>query len=169
MNMKENRNKTRKHDAAKCRVIKSHQPQAAGEGQAQDEGLKATINRLRASKQECEAADYQCGCELGKRWAKKAAKASELQLLEQLRDELEAQPQYGWDDYFESQENAVYGTDEELFFALHPEDDKDRQGAKEFWESAVGNLLQQAAFSGSLLKGFAEGALEVWLSVQDEL
>ena len=117
----------------------------------------------------CEQADYQCGATLGRVWAEQSAEASELQLLEQLHDELGAEPQYGWDDYFEQQETAVYGTDEEFFFALHPENDKDRRAAKDFWECAVGDSLQQAAFRGSLLKGFAEGALEIWLAVKNEL
>jgi hypothetical protein len=116
-----------------------------------------------------EQADYQCGCALGRRWAEQSAEAPELQLLEQLRDELGVQPQYDWDNYFNEQEGSAYGTDENLFFATNPDVDGVRQAARDFWEGAVGDSLQQAANRGTFLKGFAEGALEIWLSVKDEL
>ena len=127
------------------------------------------LERLRACKQEAEAADYQNGYDLGKDWAEQSAEASELQHLEELQNGLKTEPQYDWDDYFSEQEGSAYGTDENLFFAMVPEADGDRQAANDFWELATGNSLQQAANRGSFLKGFAEGAIDLWLSVKDEL
>jgi len=131
--------------------------------------MRSVVERLRASKRQGETADHQAGYNLGKRWAEQSAEASELQHLEELRDGLEAQPQDDWDDYFSEQEGSAYGTGENLFFAMNPEADADRQAAKDFWESVAGDSLQQAANPRAFLKGFAEGALDLWLSVKDEL
>lgn len=130
---------------------------------------QSVIERLRASKQKAESAEYQLGHDLGKRWAEQSAEASELQNLEEFRDELEAQPQYDWDEFFEWDEPKVWGPDEDLFFAMHPEADKDRRAAEDFWERAAGDALQQSLYRGVFLKGFAEGAIAVWESVQDKL
>ncbi|MCY2986459.1 MAG: hypothetical protein NTY19_01100 [Planctomycetota bacterium] len=127
------------------------------------------IERLRASKQRSEAAEYQLGHAIGKRWAEQSAATSELQRLEELRDEYEAQPQYDWDEFFEWDEPRVWGPDEDLFFAMHPEAGKDRRAAEDFWECAAGDALQQSLYRGVFLKGFAEGAIAVWESVQDKL
>ena len=130
---------------------------------------QSVIERLRASKKSSEAAEYQLGHDLGKRWAEQSAATSELQRLDELRDEYEAQPQNDWDEFFEWDEPKVWGPDEYLFFAMHPEAGKDRQAAEDFWECAAGDALQQSLCRGVFLKGFAEGAIAVWESVQDKL
>ena len=131
--------------------------------------MSSVVERLRASKRKTESADYQNGYNLGKRWAEQSAEASELQRLVDLQEGLETQPQYDWDDLFSDQEGSAYGTDEVLFFAMNPEADGDRQAAKDFWESVAGDSLQKAANRASFLKGLAEGAIALWLSVKDEL
>lgn len=153
--------------ANRCDVARAVQTPSKGRDQAGP--LQATVNRLRASKHQCEEADYQRGLGLGKTWAERSAEAAALQRLEQLHDELDAQPQYGWNSCFEQHEGTAYGPGELLYFALHSEDDEDRQAARAFWEVVAGDSLQKAAFPGSLLKGFAEGALEVWMAVKEEL
>lgn len=129
----------------------------------------SVIARLRASKHKAESAEYQLGHDLGQKWADQSAEASELQRLEEFHDELEDQPQYGWDDFFEWDEPKVWGPDEDLFFAMHPEADKDRRAAEDFWECAAGDALQQSLYRGVFLKGFAEGAIAFWKSVKDKL
>jgi hypothetical protein len=90
--------------------------------------------------------------------------------LEQLRDDLEAEPEYDWDYYF-SEEDPDYGTDGTLFFAIMaPEAATDPQAVvKDFCDSVTEGSLQQATNRGSFLKGFAEGAIDLWLSVKDKL
>jgi hypothetical protein len=131
--------------------------------------MSNTLERLRASKQTAEAADYQAGYDLGKRWAEHSAEVAELQRLESLYDDLENDPRLGWDSYFENDEPSVYGTDEGLFFAMHPDADKDRRAAEDFWACFAGDAIRQATNPGAFLKGFAEGARDLWLSVKDEL
>jgi len=130
---------------------------------------RTVIERLRASMRMAKVAEYRLGHDLGEKWAKRSAEASELQALEEFRDELEDQPQYDWDEFFEWDEPKVWGPDEDLFFAMHPEADKDRRAAEDFWECSAGDALRQSLYRGVFLKGFAEGAIAVWDSVQDKL
>lgn len=151
---------SRKQDAANGRTKSTRGAQAASEH---------VIERLRASKQKAESAEYQLGHDLGGKWAERSATAAELHALEEFRDELEAQPQYDWDEFFDWDEPKVWGPDEDLFFAMHPEADKDRHAAEDFWGYAAGDALQQSLYRGEFLRGFAEGATELWRSVKDEL
>ena len=127
------------------------------------------IERLRASKVKSDNEAYQLGHRLGKGWAEQRAEVSELRRLDELYQALEAETHYCWDEYFEEQGSSAYGTDELLFFEMHPEADKDRRESQEFWESVLGDAIHTAADYVSLVKGFAEGALEYWWSVEDEL
>lgn len=131
--------------------------------------MSSITERLRASKQKAKVAEFKLGHDLGQKWAEQSAEAAALQRLEDLRDELESQPQLDWDDFFDWSEPQVYGPDEHLFFAMFPEADKDRRASEDFWECVVGDAIQNSAFSSELLRGFAEGAIELWLSVKDEL
>jgi hypothetical protein len=129
------------------------------------------LERLRASKRKGEAADYKDGYDLGTKWAEQSAEVSALQRLEQFRDDREAEPDYDWDYYFSEQEGSDDETDASLFFAIMaPEAATDPQAVvKDFWRSVTGDSLQQATNRGSFLKGFAEGAIDLWLSVKDKL
>lgn len=142
---------------------------AAIAARKKEKAMTSVLERLRASKRKGETMDYQAGYNLGKRWAEQSAEASELQHLEELRNELAAQPQHDWDDFFDFSEPSVYGPDEGLYFAMHPEADKDRRAAEDFWQCVVGNSIRESANTGTFLKGFAEAAIDVWLSVRDEL
>ena len=76
---------------------------------------------------------------------------------------------YCWEEYFEEQDNSAYGPDELLFFEIHPEADKDRRESQDFWESVLGDATHAVPNYTALVKGFAEGALDYWWSVEDEL
>jgi hypothetical protein len=131
--------------------------------------MSNAVERLRASKEKSDHDDYQFGRTLGKAWAEHRAQFPELQRLDDLYQALEAETNYCWDWYFEEQSNSAYGVDELLFFEMHPEADKDRRESQEFWESVLGDAIHTAADYVALVKGFAEGALEYWWSVEDEL
>lgn len=131
--------------------------------------MNSVLGRLRASKGKEEGMDYQAGFRSGKQWAEQRAEAFELQRVEDLRDEIDGDPRQSWDAYFEFNEGDVYGPDECLFFTIRPEVEKDRREAEAFWESEGGDSLQAAKDRGEFVRGFAEGALDLWLSVKDEL
>jgi hypothetical protein len=137
--------------------------------QKKEKSMADVVDRLRASKRKCDTVDYQDGYNHGESWARQDAEASELQRLEQLHERLVAKAVYHWDSYFEDQRTSAHGTEESLFFELCPESENDRQAAKDFWSSVTGDALRDVANYGAFLKGFAEGALKVWISVKDEL
>lgn len=171
--------KTRKQDAVKRGITATREAQPARDGQGQDEdslawnrwrewdeALLAAMDHLRGLKEVCLNEAYEAGCLFGKRWAE-AAEALELRRLVNLRDELDNESESGWEQFFEGpededEENTEYRVRDALYSAIHPEHDGDRHEADEFWEAMIGSILRDAACPDTLLKGFAEGALEVW-------
>lgn len=131
--------------------------------------MNGNIARLRKSKEESDSREYQLGRRLGKEWAEHRAEVSELRRLDELYQALEAETHYCWEEYFEEQDNSAYGTDELLFFEMHPEAHKDRRESQTFWESVLGGAIHTASNYVALVKGFAEGALEYWWSVEDDV
>ena len=156
---------TRKKDAANRHVNATRHAKSSSDGKGHGDKLQATISRLRESKEKCEQADYQCGFNLGKQWAEGSAEASELKHLEALQDHVDAEHEANWGDYFQVFGNRCK-SDEDLFFALHFDDD---QAVKDHLRGVVFQLLRRAVSPEMLLKGFAEGALEIWMSVKGEL
>lgn len=56
----------------------------------------------------------------------------------------------------------------ELFDVLCPEGEHDPRGFREFWESILGEDLRLLT-RGAYLRGFAEGVLEFWDEVRDDV
>ena len=135
----------------------------------EEKTMDDVVERLRASKRKMDSEEYQHGYENGRAWANDTAEAAELERLESLEEGLKNQPVYGWEFFFDSQAhpNSAYSTAEDLYFALQPNDqeDRDRDAAKDFWESAAGD----SELSDSYVRGFAEGALQVWRQVKPQL
>lgn len=130
--------------------------------------MSSITERLRASKHKAKASEFKLGYDLGQKWAEQSAEAAALQRLENLRDDLESQLQFDWDDFFVWSEPQVYGPDERLSFAMYPEANKGR-ASEDFWECVLGDAIQNSALLSELLKGFAGGAVELRLSVRDKL
>ena len=131
-----------------------------------DKALLAAMDRLRASQEKCSQVAHETGCLFGTRWAEQAD-AAELRLLANLRDKHDSGLEPGWEQFFEKQEDeeqadTAYGVCDALYGAIHPEHDGDRDQADEFWGGVIGRILRDAACPDVLLKGFAEGALEIW-------
>lgn len=122
------------------------------------------INRLRASKRRSGDADYAEGMGHGRRWAMEDAEAAELERLARLRGELRGD----WEAVFDMEHDSAYDPSEWFCFAIRPDDESDRAAAAEFWESAVDRKPPRGE-TPSFVRGFAEGALEVWREVEDEL
>jgi hypothetical protein len=120
------------------------------------------ISRLRASKQQEEDADYRGGEARGRKWAETRAEAYELMRLEDFRER-----HGGWDrllSYESSQSPAS-----RLAYWISPEHEALNSGrAEEFWQSVLGPGMPMPE-SDSFVRGFAEGALSLWLEVQDRV
>jgi hypothetical protein len=117
------------------------------------------IARLRASKQQHEAVVYKRGVEAGQEWAKRRAEAAELTRLERLHTELRGDLSQAFHDSADS----AYGSGELFFFTICPEDDGDREAASDFWED------HEESNDSEYVRGFADGALNVWSEIKDQL
>ena len=118
---------------------------------------EATIERLRASRQKSEEKAGEAGEDDGRKWASNTAEAEELSRLEGLYDP------HNWD--------ITDGLPEarDVYYGMHSEDDGDWQSADEFWEN-VADLKTIAPINHcAYVRGFVEGALEVWEEVKDAI
>lgn len=129
--------------------------------------VKDAIERLRASKRKSEDERYQEGFEAGQRWAIAEAEAEELEHIETLRQRVDS---YNWDDWFENGERDSYGSGDRLAFVVKPEFNGNRQWGREFWECYSHRDDWEAMMdTPAFVRGFAEGALEVWGEVKDQI
>lgn len=118
--------------------------------------MEDVINRLRESAKKAESESYERGFEEGKSWAAKVAEVTELRRLEKIED-------YPW----ELGGTSAYSDAEILFFQIQPDADGDRDESERFWEHAFGDDFDTD--DTDLLRGFAEGALQVWNEVKGKL
>lgn len=127
------------------------------------------IQRLRASRQQFDDRDYSKGLEAGKEWAKSDAEAVELQRLAKLRETIDADARDSWQDWFETGgSRSAWGAWERFVFLIRPETDGDRSACGEFWEEVLGDDVHMAG-GAAWLRGFADGALEIWWEVERQL
>jgi hypothetical protein len=124
------------------------------------------IQRLRASKQQGEAQVYQDGFAEGQEWAKDRAEALELQRLERFRESLR---NLEWDLQFKTSETDAYGVSDRFVWMVRPETEGARELCAEFWEQAIGEVNLNRIQEDDFVRGFAEGALDVWAEVKSEL
>ena len=124
--------------------------------------VEDAIVRLRSSKQKFENEQYTQGNEAGKEWAKDEAEAEELIRLEQWRDGCT----HGeWPDCFVTDGTSAWGASENFVFRIWPEEDGNRDAAQNFWEQRGAEGYPRDEF----VRGFAEGALEIWGQVKGKL
>src|SRR5262249_12612635 len=128
---------------------------------------KDTIERLRASKRTLDDDRFQDGFAMGQAWAKASAEAGELERLADLRDSSN-QDSWGWQGNFNLPDSAsAYSAAERIAFVILGEEyDGDRDEASNFWEQQAG---QKKHPPDEFVRGFAEGALEVWDLVKDQI
>ncbi|MGE0536751.1 MAG: hypothetical protein AB7O68_17400 [Pirellulales bacterium] len=127
------------------------------------------VKRLRASKDEVGCKSYEAGFETGKKWAEVNADAKQLQNLEQLWDSCSTS--HEWELQFDGESNSVYSAAERLAFEINPEMDGERNEAAGFWEIAVGDdaVAESNLADDEFMRGFAEGALDVWGEVKGKV
>lgn len=122
----------------------------------------STIERLRASKQQLRSEQFMEGERFGREWANRSAEYAQLKRLSKLRDTVE-----DWDEWFVEDETGVYGVCELLVEAIEPPGEFNRQVAADFWKDALDGEGPEE--DPDFVQGFAEGALAVFDSVEDEL
>ena len=125
--------------------------------------MREVIARLRASKARSAEDDYQEGFEEGRGWAMTRAEAAELEDLAAWRE----QAGLDWELHFDRTVSDAYSPGEILVFAISPERNGDREIAREFWEGNVSS--PHLSLKSEFVRGFAEGALDLWKEVSDQL
>ncbi len=126
--------------------------------------MPEVVERLRVSKRKSDDSLFSQGYAAGEEWAKNQAEAEELERLSDFRDQCGTD----WDSVLTTGPDDAYGSGERLYFVISPEDDGDRGASCGFWESQLG-LEDGSCPKDSLVRGFVEGALEVWDEVKDQL
>ncbi len=120
--------------------------------------MNEVVARLRASKRSLQSDRSKAGFAQGKAWAENYAEAVELERLEK---QIHAQEHTSFDW------NNAYSSGENFAFVIAPEDDGDREVAERFW--SVFDRGPELSGDPGFVNGFAEGAMEVWDRVKDEL
>ena len=127
------------------------------------------IQRLTASKLRHEDEVRRIGCEMGKRWAERSAEFHQLKRLSDARD-----PVNDW--YLDSGQTGLEA-DKELFYLILSEFGPDagygvreaEAEAAEFWDVAIGDGHEHLLTETAFVQGFAEGAMEVYNVVLDQI
>jgi hypothetical protein len=147
--------------ALACRAFEAKLAELAAKKEQKD--MKDVITRLRASKRRVEDEHYHQGEKAGREWGESDAEVDELANLQRWYARLgrDVDAVFGDDAW-----GRAYSSAELIAFAAWPERDGDRSAAEEFWNQCLGddaNLADDPQF----VKGFVEGALELWDEVKD--
>jgi hypothetical protein len=151
--------------AVACRAFKQKLAEVISQRGVKD--IDDVVARLRASKQTVQEGRHKEGFEDGQRWAKQSASADELERLERMRDSVR---DYEWDWLF-STDDRNFGRFT-FFRTIHGADhdyDRCESDLQEFWLNAAGDDYEALTADGEYLRSFANGALDVWDEVKDQL
>jgi hypothetical protein len=130
--------------------------------------MKDVAIRLRASKHKLSGVRYKDGFRAGQRWAKDTADAEELERLEGVRN---CRSPGEWASWWHIKTRGGIGPCDRFIHAItppHPEAGG-REVVGNFWEGHGGFDWEERSFDGDFVQGFAEGALDIWDRVKDEL
>ena len=118
------------------------------------------VQRLRASKKEADSKWFRTGRAYGEKWARNHASYDELvRAVEVCEDE---------DHPWEVGEHDIYSAAEILFFAIDGQEYRDRGGARDFWKETLDDA-NDAQQQPEFLRGFVNGAADLFESIKDEL
>jgi hypothetical protein len=125
---------------------------------------------LRASLRQSEDAEFKAGFAVGKEWAENQAEAVQLKRLDALYEILSQNPDphVDWESSFVGDKWHFRSVAEWLFAEIKgfSAEETDRFAADDFWQQQYG---ENPPAEGESLRGFAEGALEVWWAVEKQL
>jgi hypothetical protein len=148
--------------ALACRAFEAKLAEIAAK--KEQKSIDDVVTRLRASMRQVEDEQYRQGKQCGREWVEDRAEADELIRLERWK----AKMGWEWDQFFADHPNNAYSSAELFVFEIWPEDEGDRGTAQVFWVEALGDD-SSAADDPQFVKGFIEGALELWDQVKDRL
>jgi hypothetical protein len=124
--------------------------------------MASVTERLRASKKDHLKKLHADGVNAGTEWAAESAEAAELIQLATWKEQLAGD----WDACFVDSEHRSNSAAADFVFTVWPEDDGDHVVASSFWE---GQGFDGRDPEGEFVRGFAEGALEIWDAVESKI
>lgn len=126
--------------------------------------MSDVIARLRQSRLESMDVNFREGKRRGDFWAREHAEFSELKSLEDLWRFLEREPEHRWTAYFSEDTGTPNEVAERLDKAVRPP-------FGGMWEdNGIHEEQDHLLFSSyEFIRGFAEGALEFWWSVNEDV
>lgn len=135
--------------------------------QKEKKTMTDVVQRLKGLKIKSEDAAFKDGFQTGQQWAKEKADPDQLAKLDECRstDFLE-------DFIFKENDGDAFGPNEYLARLLSDEPEPTRSSCVAFWEEILGDPAgkdMKKRFNVSWLRGFAEGALQVWDEVKDQI
>jgi len=135
-------------------------------GVKKEKSMADVIDRLRASQQKKASQMYKDGFRAGREWAEDYAEVGQLERL----DSLQSDAGNDWELRFCEAYTGAFCVAERLAMSLADDDDAGRDEAKQFWKRAViDELLETAYTQEEFVRGFAEGALDLWRTVKTKL
>ena len=124
--------------------------------------MRDVIARMRALKYKRGRGDRSRGREAGIVWAKNAAEPDQLERLDDLINS-------AGEDYFAEDPDQDYTPAERFYYeVIEPDHEGKRRIAMEWWLRNFASTGEAGPLSSDV-EGFAEGAMEVWQQVRDEL
>ncbi len=132
--------------------------------------VEEAVRRLRAAAELEANEDYQDGLQAGRDWAMEAATPKQLRRIADYleRDRRESPGIPWWDVDQHRRTGAPIGVAERFVAVARPGREADGGAAQEFWEEALGDDAPRVG-DADFLRGFGEGAVEVWNQVRDRL
>jgi hypothetical protein len=129
------------------------------------------VKRLKAAAAEDHREDYEDGKAAGRAWAAETATPKELRRLAEYIEQAEAETgnRVEWWDVDHPGWMAPFGAPDYLVFAVRPKRADERDAPAEFWEQALEEADRGRVWDSDFLRGFGEGAAEVWSEVRGEL
>ena len=104
------------------------------------------------------------GEEAGRDWiTSQAAEVAELENLARWYKRVQDP-----DAFFVEDDREEYSLAERVYFQIHPWDDQDRSEAQEFWEG-IFHGHEYTAGGPVAIRGFVEGALDLWSELERQL
>ncbi len=150
--------------ALACRAFEDKLAEIAA--RKESKAMIDVVERLRASLRNEQGESFNDGYETGTKWAGNTATAAELMRLESFQKRAKTKSQREWENWFWPQ-----GTHKPwMALVAEIQDNKNLypMTAQAFWKTLLSETSQKPD-DGNFLRGFVEGAVELWGKVREQL
>lgn len=125
-----------------------------------DKEMSDVVQRLRASKKKADSEWFHMGRVYGEKWARNHASYEELVRVVEICEDK--------DHPWEVGKHDIYSAAEILSIAIKGPEYRDRGDARDFWKAEL-DVAYDAQQQPEFLRGFVNGAADLFKSIQDQL